>query len=616
MPTQAELESRRLLDARGVSRVIATGQESGDALRRGKENWVTATGSSTPRTLADWMAQVDSFATVNAGDPRYGLVGDGSADDTGPVEAAVAALVATDYGGILRFPAGRFRLTERISIPKVSGKSFIIEGAGEATRFEIDADSSRAGFYVGSGSAGGTCRTILRDFMLTGDQTNAYGFDLENANGLIVKNVRLDTLQRGFLAISSFGCRFEKIYGYLVAQEMFRWATGGANNCIWDKCGIFNCGGSTYPVWHLAAATRNAVFTNNDLEVIGQVLNTDAELTALTFDGNFVEASALKMFDFQAATHGSISRNVFSQSEDSEIDNFQAGSKFNGNWLFDQIISWGSGTGNIEIEGNRLSSSTLPTNAVENGDSTFTIPRYANTAITTASLSAPRAWTIRPASDYETGATIRIIDAAGAINGANNIVVTRSGSDTINGATTYLFNESRGTVTLTKTGDTTWSAVTQMAGGRVIILGQSAVAAPHTGDTNETVLATISVPAGAMGANGRIRISTLWTANNDASAKLVRVRLGGIGGTIYGQVTLANVNTGRISVEIANRNSANSQVGNTYMGTGGWGTTTTAVVTGAVNTAAATTIVLTVELADSADTVTLESYCVELMPAT
>ena len=45
-----------------------------------------------------------------------------------------------------------------------------------------------------------------------------------------------------------------------------------------------------------------------------------------------------------------------------------------------------------------------------------------------------------------------------------------------------------------------------------IILAQSAVAVSKTGDTNEATLASITIPAGAMGANGSLRLTTVWSA--------------------------------------------------------------------------------------------------------
>lgn len=56
MATLAEIESRQILSAQGMSRVMALGQESFKA-GAGKETWVTASDTSEARTLADWMAE-------------------------------------------------------------------------------------------------------------------------------------------------------------------------------------------------------------------------------------------------------------------------------------------------------------------------------------------------------------------------------------------------------------------------------------------------------------------------------------------------------------------------------------------------------------------------------
>lgn len=148
--------------------------------------------------------------------------------------------------------------------------------------------------------------------------------------------------------------------------------------------------------------------------------------------------------------------------------------------------------------------------------------------------------------------------------------------------------------------------------GTPYVVGQSAVAVSHTGSTSETALATVTIPAGAMGANGRLRILTTWSTTNDASNKTYRVRLGGIGGTAFTAAVSASLASMKLLTEIANRNAANSQVGGpaNYSGLGGSGA---AVVTAAINTASAQDIVITGELADSADTITLESYCIEVL---
>jgi hypothetical protein len=141
------------------------------------------------------------------------------------------------------------------------------------------------------------------------------------------------------------------------------------------------------------------------------------------------------------------------------------------------------------------------------------------------------------------------------------------------------------------------------------VLAASAVAASHTGDTLEAALATIAIPAGAMGPNGQLRVTTQWTYTNSANAKTLRVRFGGTSGTPYLAQSSTTTASAVFQNRIANRGAANSQIGNSNTS---FGATTGAVVTSAVDTSAAVNLVITGVLANAGDTVTLESYLVEL----
>lgn len=147
--------------------------------------------------------------------------------------------------------------------------------------------------------------------------------------------------------------------------------------------------------------------------------------------------------------------------------------------------------------------------------------------------------------------------------------------------------------------------------GVPIVLARSAVAVPHTGDTDETVLATVTIPAGAMGLNGIIVFNALFSNNNSGNNKISRVRFSGISGTVYSSTTqTTSLSNRHVSGRIANRNAANSQVGHSNS------TNFVAAVAAATSTAdttAATTLVFTGQLANAADTITLESYSVELV---
>lgn len=143
------------------------------------------------------------------------------------------------------------------------------------------------------------------------------------------------------------------------------------------------------------------------------------------------------------------------------------------------------------------------------------------------------------------------------------------------------------------------------------VLAQSGVAVSHTGNTNETVLATVAMPGGTLGANGVLRITTLWTVTNSADNKTFRVRLGGVSGAQVLSVGVTTVATAIIQRTVWNRNSEASQVS--------WaaGTANSFLIAGAanftsmVNTANAQDIVISGQLATGTDTVTLEGYLIE-----
>lgn len=145
------------------------------------------------------------------------------------------------------------------------------------------------------------------------------------------------------------------------------------------------------------------------------------------------------------------------------------------------------------------------------------------------------------------------------------------------------------------------------------VLGASAAAVNAPGDTAENILATVTVPAGAMGTNGIIRILAVWSCTNNANVKTARVRFSGIGGTIFATASMASQVSLRQFTQFANRNATNSQVGGSSAHNVQFTVTTNAAITASVDTTAATTIVLTAEKATGGDTMTLESYSCELI---
>jgi hypothetical protein len=145
----------------------------------------------------------------------------------------------------------------------------------------------------------------------------------------------------------------------------------------------------------------------------------------------------------------------------------------------------------------------------------------------------------------------------------------------------------------------------------VRLLGHSSVQTSHTGNTTDTTLATVTIPANAMGLNGRIRVSALWAYPNSANNKTCRIRFGGLGGTAIHSAINTTSALYRALVEVGNRNATNSQVCQSVtLNVGASGGT---LVTAAVDTTAAVDVVITGQLALGSETITLETYLVELI---
>lgn len=145
-------------------------------------------------------------------------------------------------------------------------------------------------------------------------------------------------------------------------------------------------------------------------------------------------------------------------------------------------------------------------------------------------------------------------------------------------------------------------------------IGQSGAPSSVTGTTNETVLATVTIPAGAMGPNGVIRVTTISTNTAlTGTNKTLRYRLGGISGTLFCSSGNTTNTASSLQRMIWNRNSESSQVGFISTSTGSYVTGTGALGTATVNTAVEQNFVITGLLADATETITLESYLVEIL---
>lgn len=140
------------------------------------------------------------------------------------------------------------------------------------------------------------------------------------------------------------------------------------------------------------------------------------------------------------------------------------------------------------------------------------------------------------------------------------------------------------------------------------LLAKSGVAASVTGSVTETTLATIAIPAGALKANGSLRVWTLCSCTNNANAKTLNVRLGGT--LVNSGQALASAASFQGESIISNRNATNSQISNASLVDG---VSTSPNVATAVDMTVVQNLTITGTLGTSTDTLTLEAYIVEII---
>jgi hypothetical protein len=159
---------------------------------------------------------------------------------------------------------------------------------------------------------------------------------------------------------------------------------------------------------------------------------------------------------------------------------------------------------------------------------------------------------------------------------------------------------------------------TTVALGAPMIVGQ---ASPNvsTSNTAETLLASVTIPAGIMGANGRIEIITSWNWTNNADNKTVKIKFGTVVGGFAGATEFSGfvltVNTNIQSLtNIYNNNATNLQIGGTGTGGNAYVVNSGTAPTSAIDTTQNTMIYFTGQLTLGTDVLTLQSYSVIVYP--
>ena len=138
-----------------------------------------------------------------------------------------------------------------------------------------------------------------------------------------------------------------------------------------------------------------------------------------------------------------------------------------------------------------------------------------------------------------------------------------------------------------------------------------AAAVSLTGTTSETVLATMTVKGGLMGANGKLKIWPLIGCTNNANNKTMYIKAGGT--TFFAPIyTNAAVSVQFLGI-IRNINSASSQIAHSSASQSGVTLSSIAPIAASINTASNFTLALSAQLGNAGDTFTLHGLFVEVI---
>jgi hypothetical protein len=150
--------------------------------------------------------------------------------------------------------------------------------------------------------------------------------------------------------------------------------------------------------------------------------------------------------------------------------------------------------------------------------------------------------------------------------------------------------------------------------GTPFLFAKSFVAVTAAGGTTEQTLATVTIPAGAMGPNGALIIDSFWSHSNSVNSKTLSIRVGGVAGTAVAAMGAVSQASTLRRLYLMNANSASVQKVNMPAGRAdGYGQATASSITSAVNTAVAWDLVFTGTKSTGSETLTLEGYIIYIL---
>ncbi len=323
---------------------------------------VTATGSTTGRSLAAWFADVENVKA-------YGAKGDGTTDDTTAIQAAL------DAGSVVYFPAGTYMVSQ---ITLSTGHNLFGDGDGSIIKMISASDNS---IIVGLSISGITIRNLLVDGNRGGSTSGSkFPIDIRTCDDIRIENVTVkDGLSSGIFIKDADGitndtttfvtnCRVNNCGNDGIRiDESCTSAVISGNSCIENlDYGILTNGVATFSIKQISVANnlcrdngRSGIGVNTeceDIQIVGNSCRSNDQngILALgerqTISGNVCESNGVVTTLFSGITCGegskttAITGNVCRKNALSGIDCGRG----NGKTICGNIVTENDGIG-IEV---------------------------------------------------------------------------------------------------------------------------------------------------------------------------------------------------------------------------------------------------------------------------
>ncbi len=270
---------------------------------------VTATGSDEARTLADWMADVNTYIYIQAA----------SSGSRQAIQDAINTLNGADGGTVILGP-GDHMLDGDFILPK-TGAPVNIRGVGNATVLKGLAGFSGPYISIGDQVTGGGMSVEVTDLAMTSPVSGTYsGIDAYRFNAGRLARLKITAPVTGIGITDTYGLTVDDCIVENASSAGFYAATACHNLKIRGG-GFFTC--ASYGVF-LDVEAFNVLIEGTDFEVNGIGIRADNQ-DSLAIKSCYIENCVTALFDFNACRSVSLDANFLGLSPAYEITGIDGG---------------------------------------------------------------------------------------------------------------------------------------------------------------------------------------------------------------------------------------------------------------------------------------------------